>query len=93
MDETSAGQGVEEEELKTWYLEQKEDDIQSEEMLEEEKGLVQKVLKRMVRDNVLMQIRGEGLRGEEEGEGSEVGGRVVYVLHPNVATEELGGAE
>lgn len=94
QDETSAGSGVEEEELKTWYLEQREDDIQSEEMLEEEKVLVGKVLKRMVRDNVLMQIRGEGLVEGNSGEGSsEVAGKVVYVLHPNVATEELGGAE
>ncbi|KAF8246201.1 MCM-domain-containing protein [Wilcoxina mikolae CBS 423.85] len=95
-DETSSGTGVEEEELKTWYLEQKEDEINSEEELEAEKELVKKVLKRMVRDNVVMQIRGEGLReeGDDAGEGSSAdAGKVVYVLHPNVALEELGGVE
>ena len=94
-DETSAGTGVEEDELKTWYLEQKEDEINSEEELEAERELVKKVLKRMVKDNVIMQIRGEGLMEEDgAGEGSSRdAGRVVYVLHPNVALEELGGVE
>ena len=94
-DETSAGTGVEEDELKTWYLEQKEDEINSEEELEAERELVKKVLKRMVKDNVVMQIRGEGLMEEDgAGEGSSRdAGRVVYVLHPNVALEELGGVE
>jgi DNA replication licensing factor MCM6 len=95
-DEMTTGKGVEEEELKTWYLEQREEEINTEEELEEERVLVTKVLKRMVRDNVLMQIRGEGLvDGEDDaGEGSSRDAeKVVYVLHPNVALEELGGTE
>jgi DNA replication licensing factor MCM6 len=93
-DETTSGSGVEEEELKQWYLEQKEEEINSEEELEEEKELVTKVLKRMVKDNVVMQIRGEGLMDGDAGEGSSAQAeRVVYVLHPNVALEELGGVE
>jgi len=42
-----------------------------------------------------MQIRGEGLREEDDAdEGSSAdAGKVVYVLHPNVALEELGGVE
>jgi DNA replication licensing factor MCM6 len=48
-DELSTGQGVEEEELKQWYLEQREEEINSEEELEVEKVLVTKVLKRMVK--------------------------------------------
>lgn len=96
-DETNAGSGVEEEELKLWYLEQKEDEISTEQEYADEKALCTKVLKRMVRDNVLMQIRGEGLRDRDEGEAGEGGsagaGKVVYVLHPNVALEELGGVE
>lgn len=101
-DETSQGAGVEEEELKTWYLEQREEEIADEDELEQERILVTKVLRRMVRDNVLMQIRGEGLvPGDDEdaegagaGEGSSrAAEKVVYVLHPNVALEELGGAE
>ncbi|KAI5805189.1 MCM2/3/5 family-domain-containing protein [Geopyxis carbonaria] len=95
-DETTAGAGVEEEELKQWYLEQREDEIHSEDELAVEKVLVAKVLKRMVKDNVLMQIRGEGLMDDSAGAGegsSSQGGRVVYVLHPNVALEELTAAQ
>ncbi len=48
-DEMTAGEGVEEEELVTWYLEQKEDELASQEDLERERELVQKVVKRMVK--------------------------------------------
>ncbi|CAZ85275.1 unnamed protein product [Tuber melanosporum] len=89
-DEESTGQGVEEEELKTWYLEMREEEINTEEELEEEKMLIGKVLRRMVRDNILMQIRGEGLVGEAAEGSSAEGGKTVFVLHPNVALEELG---
>lgn len=109
-DELTTGQGVEEEELTTWYLEQREEEINDEQELEDEKVLVKKVIKRMVKvcfvpfflkslawwlifilqDNILMQIRGEGLI-EDAGEGSSsAAGRTVFVLHPNVALEELG---
>jgi DNA replication licensing factor MCM6 len=93
-DETTTGSGVEEDELKQWYLEQKEEDINTEEELEEEKVLVSKVLKRMVKDNVLMRIQGEGLVDDDRaGEGSSRDAeKVVYVLHPNVALEELGAS-
>ena len=40
-----------------------------------------------------MQIRGEGLVGEAQEGSSRDAERVVYVLHPNVALEELGTAE
>jgi DNA replication licensing factor MCM6 len=48
-DEMTTGQGVEEEELKTWYLEMREEEINTEEELEEEKSLIGKVLKRMIK--------------------------------------------
>lgn len=48
-DELMTGQGVEEEELTTWYLEQREEEINDEQELEEEKVLVKKVIKRMVK--------------------------------------------
>ncbi|KAG0639328.1 MCM2/3/5 family-domain-containing protein [Tuber brumale] len=89
-DELTTGQGVEEEELKTWYLEMREEEINTEEELEEERALIGKVLKRMVKDNILMQIRGEGLVGEAAEGSSAEGGKTVFVLHPNVALEELG---
>lgn len=42
-------------------------------------------------DNILMQIRGEGLMDEDgDGEGSaRAAEHVVYVLHPNCAVEEM----
>lgn len=48
-DEMTVGEGVEHEELVTWYLEQKEEELGSVEEGEEEKELVGKVLRRMVK--------------------------------------------
>ncbi|KAI9821659.1 MAG: MCM DNA helicase complex subunit mcm6 [Pycnora praestabilis] len=89
-DEMTAGEGVEEEDLIVWYLEQKEDELASQEDLETEKDLVKKVLRKMVKDNIFMQIRGEGLDGGDAAEGSSRDAeKVVYVLHPNCAVEEM----
>lgn len=48
-DEMTTGEGVEHEELVTWYLEQKEEELNSVEEAEEEKELARKVIKRMVK--------------------------------------------
>lgn len=48
-DEMTVGEGVEHEELVTWYLEQKEEELGSVEEGEVEKELVGKVLRRMVK--------------------------------------------
>jgi DNA replication licensing factor MCM6 len=48
-DESQAGEGVEQEELLTWYLEQIESELNNEEDLERERHLAIKVLKRMVK--------------------------------------------
>ncbi|GME57152.1 putative DNA replication licensing factor mcm6 protein [Neofusicoccum parvum] len=87
-DAATAEDGVEEEELLVWYLEQKEAEMETQEDLEQERMLARKVLKRMVKDNILMQIRGEGL-ADDQGEGLQREGRVVYVLHPNCAVEDM----
>lgn len=39
-------------------------------------------------ENVLMQIRGEGL-ADEQGHGLAGGAKIVYVLHPNCAIDEI----
>ncbi|KAL6235616.1 hypothetical protein BDW75DRAFT_208906 [Aspergillus navahoensis] len=84
-DEAQAGEGVEQEDLLVWYLEQIESELNNEEDLQRERSLAVKVLKRMVKDNILMPIRGEGLVDEA----SEVqAGRTIYVLHPNCAIDE-----
>ena len=48
-DEQSTGEGVEHDELIIWYLEHKEDEINTEEELEKERDLVGKVVKRMIK--------------------------------------------
>lgn len=48
-DEVTTGEGVEHDELLTWYLEQKEEQLGSVEEAEEEKELARKVVKRMVK--------------------------------------------
>ena len=109
-DETSSGRGVEEKDLVMWYLEQHEAELSSEQDLEREKELVAKVIKRLVKDNILMPIRGEGLLDDDDdadrdsdGDGrasnratpghvaAQAAGntRVVYVLHPNCAVEDM----
>lgn len=48
-DEQANEEGVEQEELVVWYLEQKEDELNTEEEVEAERALVGKVLRRMVK--------------------------------------------
>ena len=86
-DEDAEGQGVEENDLVLWYLEQIEEQLDSTEQMEKEQSLCRKVLKRMLKQNMLMMVRGEGLPDEESrGLGDE---RRVFVLHPNVSLEDL----
>lgn len=48
-DELTNGEGVEQEELVVWYLEQKEDELNTEEEVEAERALIGKILRRMVK--------------------------------------------
>ena len=93
-DEVTSGTGVEHDDLVLWYLEQKEDQLETQEQLEQERDLVGKVLRRMVKNCIFMVVRGEGeglVDGENDrGEGTSAAGeRVVYVLHPNCAVEDV----
>ncbi|OIW32096.1 MCM-domain-containing protein [Coniochaeta ligniaria NRRL 30616] len=92
-DESSgSGEGIEGEALVQWYLEQKEDELQGEEDYNNEMALVRKVIKKMVKDNILMAIRGQVAAGDAAGaaEGSSAeAGKIVYVLHPNCAIEDV----
>ena len=49
QDELENGSGVDHDDLVVWYLEQKEDELNTQEELESERALVGKVLKRMVK--------------------------------------------
>ncbi|MCJ1469879.1 MCM DNA helicase complex subunit mcm6 [Pseudocyphellaria aurata] len=93
-DEVQNGQGVPHDELVVWYLEQKEDELNTAVELEQERVLVGKVLKRMVKDNIFMPIRGEGLVEPSSSSSPPPGDQasdtpMVYVLHPNCAVEEM----
>ena len=59
QDDVADGNGVEHDELVVWYLEQKEDELNTPEELETERDLVAKVLKRMVK--VWRQDRGRDI--------------------------------
>jgi DNA replication licensing factor MCM6 len=48
-DESNTGEGVEQEDLIVWYLEQIESELNSEQEMEAERELAVKVLKRMVK--------------------------------------------
>ncbi|KAI3553801.1 MCM2/3/5 family protein [Colletotrichum abscissum] len=92
--EAENGEGVEGEALVEWYLEQKEDELNSVEEHDSEKALAKKVLKRMVKENILMAVRGQGLADDDApAEGTSSGpvepATIVYVLHPNCAVEEF----
>ncbi|QPH04611.1 hypothetical protein C2857_001757 [Epichloe festucae Fl1] len=83
--ENGSGDGVDGQELIDWYLEKQEDDLEGEESYHSEKVLVNMVLKKMVKDNILMALRGEGLDSSDV----STAGRTVYVLHPNCAVEDF----
>ncbi|KAK6544528.1 MCM DNA helicase complex subunit mcm6 [Orbilia ellipsospora] len=102
QEEETGGDGVEHEDLVTWYLESQEEGIEDEQGLLEERDLIRKVLKRMVKNNVLMKVNlregllpaddgtagGEGSSEQQTGSSSATQEKVVYVLHPNTATAE-----
>ncbi|KAI0482005.1 MCM-domain-containing protein [Xylariaceae sp. FL0804] len=87
---TGAGAGVDGDALVQWYLEQKEDELAGEEDYHREEALAKMVLKKMVKENILMAVRGEGLADDNaaDGDGGPGSERVVYVLHPNCAIDE-----
>ncbi|VUC20154.1 unnamed protein product [Clonostachys rosea] len=90
-DETASGDGIEGGELINRYLEDVEEELENEESYENEKALANMVLKRMVKDKILMALRGEGLMSDDTaGEGSSAAAaNIIYVLHPNCAVEEF----
>lgn len=83
-DEVNQGEGVEHEELLVWYLEQIEAGLNTQEDLDRERGLAEKVLKRMVKDGILLRIS-SGLAGDQ----TEQDDKILYVMHPNCPVEEM----
>uniref|UniRef100_A0A3P9KIY2 DNA replication licensing factor MCM6 n=1 Tax=Oryzias latipes TaxID=8090 RepID=A0A3P9KIY2_ORYLA len=82
----------EEEELKknavvNWYLKEIESEIDSEEELINRKGLIEKVIHRLVHyDHILIELSQAGLKGSESGSTEEE--EVVLVVNPNYTLED-----
>lgn len=68
-----------------WYLLQRENEINSESEYWQERKLAFKVIKRLVKDKILMQVQGN-MQALADHEGDHpISERVVYVIHPNCA--------
>lgn len=81
--EDGENEGVDSNDLVQWYLESQEDIIDSEEKLYEEERLVHKVLKRMAKDHIIMELRGVVNDLDEADPQSQQ--HVKYVIHPNAS--------
>ncbi|KAG5518757.1 hypothetical protein PMAC_002727 [Pneumocystis sp. 'macacae'] len=77
-------EGVEEDDLIQWYLEQKENEILTEDALIAENSLVKKVLKKLVKDHYIMELYDEVVENEQEKTAKK-----VYVIHPNAEIDFL----
>ncbi|KIK67747.1 hypothetical protein GYMLUDRAFT_36511 [Collybiopsis luxurians FD-317 M1] len=88
--EEKTGSGLDRDDLIDWYLETKEEEMQDIEDIEYEKELITKMLRKLVKENYLIEIRGDvhdslpesGLSGDTEN------ARVYYMVHPSVDAEE-----
>ncbi|KAF9450638.1 MCM-domain-containing protein [Macrolepiota fuliginosa MF-IS2] len=92
--ERETGKGVDKDDLIDWYLESKEEQLDDVDQLEYEKELITKALRKMVKDTILMEVKGdvqESLLSSETQESSTtVEGenvRVYYMVHPSVDLE------
>lgn len=88
-DDSAGGEGLTAEEIVNWYLTQKEDDIQSEQEYYSERKLCYKVLKRLVKDRILMSVTNSLDENDQlpinDQEELPRNTRTVYILHPNCA--------
>ncbi|KAI6152370.1 MCM2/3/5 family-domain-containing protein [Pisolithus tinctorius] len=94
--EHETGRGIDKDELIDWYLELKESEMRDVEELEYEKELITKVLRKLVKDNYLIEVRGDVQESLPESVGDSTdlslpqdgeNVRVYYMVHPSVDTE------
>ncbi|OXH40157.1 minichromosome maintenance protein 6 [Cryptococcus neoformans] len=94
--ERDSGTGVDREELIQWYLEQKENDFESEEDMEYEREVIGKALTKLAKDSYLLEIRGdvrEGLVPSSELESSAGdSNKIYYLVHPQVDLSDLSSS-
>ncbi|GMM36029.1 MCM DNA helicase complex subunit [Saccharomycopsis crataegensis] len=75
-----------------WYLSEIEDDLESEKQYLLEEKLCKKVLKRLVKDRILMEVRNtssDGFSAENDSTVASDASRAVYILHPNCAIADF----
>jgi DNA replication licensing factor MCM6 len=80
--ERETGEGVPRAEIVTWYLEQRENEIQTVEELETEKALCEKVISKLIKEKQLLELVGQGLQSEDTQEESQAAASILYV-HPD----------
>ena len=80
--ERETGEGVSRPEIVTWYLEQRENEIQTVEELEEERTLVEKVITKLIKEKQLLELIGQGLQDQESSEDSQAADPILMV-HPD----------
>lgn len=80
--ERETGEGVPRPEIVTWYLEQRESEIQSVEELETEKALCEKVISKLIKEKQLLELVGQGLQSETSQDESQSQVPILYV-HPD----------
>ena len=86
--ENTTGQGVTKDEIIQSYIESKEDEIDSIEQLESEQALMGKVLKKLVKDQYLLELRGSADSQQQTGDDPTSSAtnddQVTYLVHPQV---------
>lgn len=85
--EHASSEGITKDELVEWYLNQRETQIATVEQLAAEQALAKKIVDKMIQDNMVMVMRGEGLN-EEDSIGANPGklAHEILVRHPNNAS-------
>ena len=85
--ERQSGSGLSRPDLVAWFLEESEEDLQTVEQAENLQALVQKVLKKLVKDRTLLEIRGERGEGLQDDEDVDMDGdeATILVVHPDHA--------
>ncbi|KAF8640097.1 hypothetical protein AX17_001335 [Amanita inopinata Kibby_2008] len=95
--ERETGRGIDRDELIDWYLEVKEEAMQDIDDLEYEKELITKMLRKLVKENYLIEVKGDvqeslpSIDEETQESSAAIDGenvRVYYMVHPSVDTEE-----
>ena len=80
--ERETGEGVSRPEIVTWYLEQRENDIQTVDELEEERALVEKVITKLIKEKQLLELVGQGLQTDET-QGDSQAADPILLVHPD----------